>query len=261
MFNKNLASYIQGKLSTGYNINAIRGALYRWGYNPIDVDQTIQSIYSSKKSESLAIKKENKLIELLFKPGNFFEDPISYDLKKSMHYFLNSFLVVLLIQSLIPFLLGFLSNKPINLILASLLTNLSALVLFVVSLSFVFVILLFVYFFLSKHILKLDIKISLFFPLLFFSLLPYIVVNSVGNTFLYNLISVFNLSFGFFSVNIFLLWSLLLFSLGLSKTIGISFKKGAALVFVPFFLFLSILILLFYNATRLNLLWLVFEKF
>lgn len=265
MINKNLADYIKEKLAMGYDINTIRSALFKWGYNLNDVDQTIHSLYYPeyypREQEKPKTKKEHNLLNFFFKPNNFFDNQKNYSLKKAMKYFLFSFLILFLTQPTIIFFKNLFENKNIDYILTSILTRILGALFFLLSIALFFIVLLGIYFILFKYWLKLDISFSLLLTILLFSLVPYILINSINNLALYNIITLFNVSIGFFNINIFLLLSLTLFSLGLSKNQSIEFKKSLFYTFVPFILLTAFIILIFHDVVKINLLGIIFEKF
>lgn len=257
MLNRNLADYIQEKLAIGYDINTIKNVLVGWGYNINDINKAISSLGSLKGQEG--ITKHLSLADLFLKPGRFFED-FDYNVKRALKYFLLAFFVVFLVQTIIIFVKNIIGGGIRNALIL-ILTNTLVLLLFIFVLCLFLVLLVMVYFVLFGYMLKTGISFSLLFAMLFFSLLPYILSNSISGLGVYNLIGLVNVSIGFLNINLFFLWSLLLFSLAISRNLGVGFGKSIFFVFIPFLLVMGLLILVFYDIVRINLLWLVFEKF
>ena len=190
---------------------------------------------------------------LFFRPGEFFSN--KYGFRKSLKYFLYSFLVFFLVQAAIRAVLG--GGEVVALVLASLVSSL----LFLASLLLFFGVLVLVYFIIFNYILKLEIKAFLLFTLMFFSLVPYILVNSISGFVVYDIVTLFGVGVGFLSFDVVFLWSLMLFSLGVSNELGLQFKKGLLFVFMPFLVIVGILVFVFYDAFKLNVFGLIFEKF
>ncbi|GAI85568.1 unnamed protein product, partial [marine sediment metagenome] len=197
-FNKNLAVYIKKNLTKGYDINTIRDVLYKWGYKLEDIDQTISSIYPPKTKKPLKIRKERNILNLFFKPPVFFANPAN-NLKKSLKYFFYSLLILFLTQTTTITVQNLLKKENFAYILTLTLTNTITPFLFLISLFLFFLILIGIYFILFNYVLKTEINFSLLLTALFFSLVPYILINSLNNIPFYNIITIFNLSISVFS--------------------------------------------------------------
>ena len=125
---------------------------------------------------------------------------------------------------------------------------------FLASLAVFFGVLALIYYFLFNRLFKIDLGVKPILTTLFFSLIPYILINSFSNTLLYNIITVFNVSIGFLGINFFFLWSFLLFFFGLSNNMGINIKQGLIYIFIPFISFLIVVLFVFSGSIRINVL-------
>jgi hypothetical protein len=249
-----LSQYIQDKVKSGYSSDIIKRSLIGWGYNPRYVDEAINSI---DKEEDPLPQKDNGIIDVFFGPNRFFESSPKYNLKKGIIYFLIFCIISFLVQTVVLLVRNLLLKEPVQVVI---LTNFVYSIVYMMSFLLLFTILIFVYWLLCKFLLKTEINLSYFYTALFFSLLPFIILNSISGFEFYNIIGIVNISFGVFNVNLFLLWGLFLMALALSKQ-NLSFGKALLLVFVPFLLLIGLLTFLFYDVVKINILWFMFQKF
>ena len=248
-----LKDYIEKSVAKGYSVEIIKKYLLKWGYNPEDVDNAIT------KAGGVGVvdvdKGEKPALSWFFHGFcGFFVNSENYDIKKALRYVLYSFLVLFVVGLFAGVLGGFLGGGGLNRALALILANLSVDFLFAFAVFLFAVVFVSLYFFLFNFIFKIKIGFYSIFGVFLFSFVPYVLINSIRGSLVYNLITVYNVSIGFFDVNIFLLLLFFLFFKGISVKLGLDVKKGLIYTFVPFFTVMAILFVVFYDILQINFL-------
>jgi len=257
---KNLKDYVKDKLGKGYSTFTIKKALLKWGYKEENVDMVFSSLLPLGKQKA-AEEHHKGQFSLFVRPGSFFSERSDLGIHKAVRYFLHAFLIFFAIQFLITLLAGIFARGEGYFIPAALLANVLTSLLFLLSILIFSSLLAGLCFFSSKYIFQERMDFLLILTILLFALVPYVLISSLRSLEVYGIISLLGVSIGVLDINIFFLWSLFLFSLGMSKSLGLSVKKGVLFVLVPFAFLMAALAFASYGALRARFLWLVFERF
>jgi len=261
MGSADLTKYIKEKLSQGYDNDTIYATLSKKGCDKTKIELAINEISSKKPLKKAKNTKppSSPLLNLLLNPSKFFTNT-NINLINSIKYISYSFLMVFLIRILIRSIQSTIQNKPLKELFMLLLTETVYLLFFFIAIALFFTILAVTCLFLFSFINK-TCNLLLVLTLLIFSAVPYLLISSISSLGIYNMLVLANINIGFLNINIFLLWSMFLFSIALSKNLDVSLRNTTLLVFIPFLLLSAVLTLVFYDITKINLLWLVFESF
>ncbi len=261
----NLKEYIKNNLEKGYGLNTIRIALLRWGYSPKDTDpilvKLMQQTPETNDNQTNKSEIQNPFLKLIINPNAFFEETDTYQLNKSMKYLFYSFLVFFIFNPLILFTINLIKKNKSSILIATLLTNTISNLFFSISLLILCSLFLGAVFLTLRFAIKRAPNPRMMISSFSFSIVPYILINSLSNLDFYPIVSIISMNIGFLNLNVFFLWSLALFSLAISKNMNIDYKRTLVLVLIPFFVLLGIIILSFFSAIKAGLLGLVFEVF
>ncbi|MBU1946036.1 MAG: hypothetical protein KKC54_03645 [Nanoarchaeota archaeon] len=257
MINPKLQGYTNEKLSMGYSLDTIKNSLIKWGYNPVDVEDTLTSFGVVGKKEAIIHKdKFNFLVNGL----DFFKNPNNFELKKAAKYFFYSYLFFFLAHAVITLAYGFFGSGGSGLFLL-VMANITTSFLFL-AFALVFSAVLAGAFFVSFNwVCKAQINFFRVFSILLISLVPYVIISSIRGTSAYSILTLAGVSLGVFDINAIFLGSLLLFSLGVSSDLGLSFRKSSFYTFAPFFVLFVLIFAVFYSALKFDFLWFSFQKF
>ncbi|MBW2989871.1 DUF2070 family protein [Candidatus Woesearchaeota archaeon] len=116
-------------------------------------------------------------------------------------------------------------------------------------------------FFVFNYIFNEYVSFFCLSKLLLFSFAPYILISSLAPFDFYAFISVFSVSIGVLSLDMFFLYSIFLLSIGLFSRIGYGLKQCILTAYISFAIVTFILAFVFYNALELGFLWFVFRPF
>ena len=261
MQNKALVDYIKEKIGLGYNMEVIRSALLKWGYPRNTVTDSINYILNNIKIKNyeksdLKINKQpsnptllTNIFELFFKPNKFFTE---IELERSFSFFLKIFIFSFSIQLFLALIINLFLKRELRVITALLLTNITTLLLSALTTLFIlFIIVLFIYL-IHKYVLKILPNFKKLFSIGLYALTPFVLFNSLSFLSFYPKMILFNITIGFFSINLIFVWSLLLLALGISKLENISLNTSLIIVFVPAVILVALFIFLLFDAITVS---------
>jgi len=246
MVDDRLLNYIKEKQKSGYSDDVIKQALLKFGYS----NQILATFF--QKKENIQPKQPineqpnflNKTFYIFSKPFKLFEIIKEESKKQTITYFITLISIIFTIILLTELYTLFIKQTDylIYILTVILMTLLFIVVFVTISTGFAF---------LYKLLLKSFGTVSFFkdnLKIVAYSLIPYFLIISFIQSPIYKWLLVIDVSFGFISLNPYLIFSFFILSKGIEKYYNISRKKALLFAYVPLIMLILVLFSIFFNA-------------